>query len=124
MVSLVKQVLGQPSVMLDEIWLGRQVFQNPFGIDEDEFSIPNSARSDVTLSDKLALGEGCGAHGPRVKHIVQHRERFRMLLPSAKMFRKIDPRDVNEDLVPRYVQDQEQVFFSCATRQWHLTACG
>ena len=29
-VSLVKQVLGQPSVMLDVIWLERQVSQNPF----------------------------------------------------------------------------------------------
>ena len=124
MVSLVKQVLGQPSVMLDVIWLERQVSQNPFDIEEDEFSIPKSARSDVTLSDKLALGEGCGAHGARVKHIAQHRERFRMFLPSAKKSRKIDPRDVNEDLVPRYVQDQEHVFLSCATRQWHMTACG
>ncbi len=61
--SLVKQVLGQPSVMLGEIWLERQVSQN-LDIDEYEFSIPKSARRDVTLSDKLAFGEGCGAHGP------------------------------------------------------------
>jgi hypothetical protein len=93
-VSLVKQVLGQLSVMLDEIWLERQISQKSFDIGEDELFVPKGVR-DAALSDKLALGEGCGAHGARVKHIAQHRERFRMFLPSAKMSRKIDPRDVN-----------------------------
>ena len=123
-VSLVKQVPGQLSVMLDEIWFERQVPQNPLDIEQDELPIPKGARRDVALSHKFALGEGCGAYGARVKHPLQHMESFRMLLPSAKRPRKIDPRDVNEDLVFRYVQVQENIFLSCATHQWHLTACG
>ena len=109
-VSLVKQVLGQLSVMLDEIWLERQVSQNPLDIEEDELSIPKSARSDVALSDKFVLGEGCGAGGARVKHPAQHMQSFRMFLPSAKRPCQIDFRDANEDLLLRYVQIQEHIF--------------
>jgi len=71
-VSLVKQVLGQLSVMLDEIWLERQISQKSFDIGEDELFVPKGVRRDAALSDKLALGEGCGTDEVRVKHPVRH----------------------------------------------------
>ena len=59
--SLMKQVIGQLSALLDEIWSEKNISRNPWDIEEDELSVARRSRRDVVLSDKLALGEGCGS---------------------------------------------------------------
>jgi hypothetical protein len=122
--SLMKQVLGQLSAFKDEIWLKRKMFKNPLDVEEDELSVPRGSRRDVVLGDKLALGEGCGADGARVKHPAQHMGSFRMFLLVAQRPRKIDPKDFNEDLMADMCRSRSTFCLWCATYQYHLMACG
>ena len=56
--SLMKQVIGQLSALMDEIWSEKNISRNPWDIEENELSVARRSRRDVVLSDKLALGEG------------------------------------------------------------------
>ena len=68
------------------------------------------ARRYLVLMDKLALGEGCGDSHARVRFPSQHIKSYQMWTSEGKTMRTLNPSDMNESMMLRYVQVQECFF--------------
>ena len=106
---LLGQIAGQLATLIDDIVPDRGPTANPLDIVEDGAAIPRHVRHDRRLDDTLALGEGCGSAGQRVKHPTQHMVSYCMFTPEAKRPRKLDPTDPAESILLRLVQTSEGV---------------